>query len=167
MRTRLKRRAPTAPEAEGDALRYFGPDELSSFLELIDVLMIALPATPQTVGMIGSRELSRLGSAGLLVNVARGPIVKQADLYDALRRSIIAGAAIDVWYDESPAPGPDRRVYPYAKPFHQLPNIVLSPHRGASPLDDLPRWTGVVENISRFAEGRTDLLNQVDLDAGY
>lgn len=44
---------------------------------------------------------------------------------------------------------------------------MLSPQRGASPLDDLPRWTEVVENISRFADGRTDLLNQVDLDAGY
>ncbi len=114
----LKRHPQTLPEAGGDPLKCFGPEQSSAFLELIDVLMIALPATPETIGVIGSRELARLGRAGLLVNVARGPIVKQADLYDALQRSVIAGAAIDVWYEESPTPGPDGRVYPYAKPFH-------------------------------------------------
>ena len=79
----------------------------------------------------------------------------------------IAGAAIDVWYEYKPEPDVDNRKFPFHKGFHELDNIVLSPHRGASPMDDLERWNEVIENITRFCQGRTDFLNIVDLERGY
>lgn len=145
----------------------YTPDELNRFLENVDILMVAIPATDQTDGLIGADELELLGQNGLIVNVARGLVVEEKSLYSALKEQKIAGAAIDVWYDYSPEEDIDGRKYPYSYPFYQLDNVVLSPHRAASPFDDLRRWDEVIENIRRFAAGRDDYLNSVDLERGY
>ncbi|MBM3331779.1 hypothetical protein FJY68_08015 [candidate division WOR-3 bacterium] len=145
----------------------FEPTELDRFLQQVDVLIAALPETDDTRGLIQARELELLGPDGLVVNVGRGPVFDEEALYRALQQRTIRGAAIDVWYNYVPEPDPDGRRYPYRLPFHQLDNVVLSPHRAASPLDDLARWDEVMENIRRFAAGRTDFLNAVNLDLGY
>jgi len=59
------------------------------------------------------------------------------------------------------------RTSPYNCPFHELDNVVLSPHRAASPFRDLKRWDEVIENVSRFASGEDEFLNTVDTEAGY
>jgi phosphoglycerate dehydrogenase-like enzyme len=141
--------------------------ELNQFLDEADILMVAVPQTEETVGMIGARELQALGSDGLVVNVARGEVIKEKDLYEALSLGSIAGAAIDVWYEYRPDADEQGRNYPFHYPFHELDNVVLSPHRGASPMDDLERWDEVIENVKRLAQGRTDYLNIVDLERGY
>lgn len=158
----------TNPEDPPDLARY-APDGLADFLRAVDVLVVAVPLTAETEGLIGRDELALLGPEGLLVNVARGPVIDEAALYRALAGGAIAGAALDVWYDYRPEPDDRGRRYPYAPahPFHELPNVVLSPHRAASPFDDLGRWDEVIENIRRVADGRTDLLNLVDLERGY
>jgi phosphoglycerate dehydrogenase-like enzyme len=112
-------------------------------------------------------ELERLGSTGLLVNVARGKVVNEYDLYKALENNVIAGAAIDVWYNYHPNPDNEGRSYPFSYPFHKLNNVILSPHRAASPFDDLERWDEVIENIERFAEGSRQFMNIVDLEKEY
>ncbi len=145
----------------------FSSDELIEFLEYIDILFIAVPQTEKTEGLIGKAQLEALGSDSILVNIARGPVVDEASLYFALKDGIIAGAAIDVWYNYQPDYNEEGRKYPYSYPFHELENVVLSPHRGASPMNDLLRWNEVIENIRRFAEGRTDFLNIVDPERGY
>jgi len=147
--------------------RLFGPDSLHDFLRECDVLVIAVPLTDETKEMIGGRELELLGPTGLLVNVGRGEVVQEEPLFVALRDGVIAGAAIDVWYEYRPDPHANGRRYPYHFPFHELPNVVLSLHRAASPLDDLARWDEVIENICRASAGRTDFVNPVDLVAGY
>jgi phosphoglycerate dehydrogenase-like enzyme len=147
------------------AKRYTDTD-LHEFLDGIDTLMIAVPKTSRTEGMIGKPELELLGSDALLVNVGRGSVVDEEDLYSALKEKIIAGAAIDVWYDYSPTPDAEGRKYPFSYPFHELNNVVLSPHRAASPLNGLKRWDEVIENISRFTRGE-EPLNIVDLERGY
>lgn len=147
--------------------RVFGPYELHEFLRACDVLMIAVPLTNATSGMIGAEELDLLGHTGLLVNVGRGEVVREEPLYIALRDGVIAGAAIDVWYEYQPAEAADGRRHPYHFPFHELSNVVLSPHRAASPLDDLSRWDEVIENLRLASAGRTDFINLVDLEAGY
>jgi len=145
----------------------YRPDELGAFLDAVDTLVIAVPETAETTGIIDGAALGRLGPRGLVVNVARGPVVVEADLFAALRDGAIAGAALDVWYQYDPAPDTDGRRFPFHLPFHTLPNVVLSPHRAASPLDDLGRWDEVIENVWRIAAGRTDLRNEVDLTRGY
>lgn len=147
----------------------FTPSELDAFLDTVDTLIVAVPLTDETEGMIGAPELARLGSDGLLVHVGRGSVVDEAALYDALANATIGGAALDVWYEYRPEADTSGLKYPYGidHPFHDLDNVVLSPHRAASPFDDLARWDEVIENIRRVSEGRQDLLNIVDLERGY
>ena len=139
------------------------------FLREVDVLVVAVPLTAETDGMIGADQLLLLGDHGLLVNVARGAVVDERALYEALHSRTIAGAGLDVWYEYRPDETSDGRKYPYdgQYPFHELDNVVLSPHRAASPFDDLRRWDEVIENVRRVADGREDLLNLVDLERGY
>jgi phosphoglycerate dehydrogenase-like enzyme len=143
------------------------PHDLHPFLEEIDILIIAVPLTSLTRQLIGQRELELLGSDGLLVNVARGGIIDEPALFTALKEGVIAGAAIDAWYNYNPTPDGKGRKYPFSHPFHELPNVVLSPHRAASPLDDLTRWNEVIENIHRYAKGNREFLNVVDLAREY
>ena len=141
--------------------------ELNAFLKEIDVLMIAVPHTSLTSGLIKARELKLLGAKGLIINVARGDIINQEDLYNALKNRTILGAAIDLWYNYHPPANKRGLKYPYEFPFHNLDNIVLSPHRGYSPFSDLLRWDEVIENINRISQGRSDLINVVDLKEEY
>ncbi|MFW9960293.1 MAG: NAD(P)-dependent oxidoreductase [Candidatus Thorarchaeota archaeon] len=145
----------------------YSPDGLEDFLIEVDTLIVAVPETDETNGMIGYQELQLLGPSGLIVNIARGSVIDQKALYEALSNNIIAGAAIDVWYDYQPEEDSEGRKFPFQYPFHQLENVVLSPHRGASPMDDLKRWDEVIENLQRFSQGNDDFINVVDLDRGY
>jgi len=148
---------------------WFGPADLAAFLAAADVVVLALPLTEQTRGLIDAEGLARLGPHGLLVNVARGAIVDEGALYAALASGALGGAALDVWWDDAPTPDARGRRWPYdaaRHPFHALDNVVLSPHRAASPYDDLGRWDEVVANVRRLARGQP-LLNVVDLEAGY
>lgn len=148
--------------------REFGPDGLMDFMAASDILMTALPETPHTIGIVGASELAALGPDGLVVNVGRGPVIDEGALYHALHDGVVAGAAIDVWYDYRPEPDEQGRKYPWAPehPFHELTNIVLSPHRAASPIFAPGRWEEVLDLIKRNIEGR-ELVNVIDLEAGY
>lgn len=148
------------------AKRYV-PKDLHPFLDEIDILIIAVPLTSLTHHLIKKRELELLGSDGLLINVARGSIIDETSLFNALKNRIIAGAAIDAWYNYDPIPDRKGRKYPFSYPFHELQNVTLSPHRAASPLNDLTRWNEVIENIQRYAKGNKELLNVVDLAREY
>jgi len=147
--------------------RKYDPEQLHKFLQEIDILIAAVPQTSRTIGLIGKKELELMGPEGLLVNVARGSVVDENALYIALYERTIKGAAIDVWYDYRPEPDQKGHKFPFNYPFHTLDNIVLSPHRAASPFDDLKRWDEVVENISRFAAGSDQFINVVNLDNEY
>jgi len=142
-------------------------NQLHEFLENIDILIIAVPVTSSTEGIIKLKELELLGPQGLLVNVSRGEIIDERSLYYALKHQVITGAAIDVWYVKDPKKDKEGKKYPYNFPFHELENIVLSPHRGYSPFNDLLRWNEVIENITRMADGRDDFINVVDLKEEY
>ena len=142
-------------------------DELSQFLAKIDILIVAVPLTSKTEGLIKEKELELLGKEGLLVNIGRGPIIDEKSLYSALKKEKITGAAIDVWYNYQPEEDVDGKKYPTNCPFHELDNVILSPHRGASPMSDLKRWDEQIENIIRFANDRKDFINVVNLDEGY
>ncbi|MCK5037776.1 MAG: hypothetical protein KAS16_01640 [Thermoplasmata archaeon] len=145
----------------------FDDTQLHEFLKEIDILIIGLPQTTDTKALIGERELELLGPDGILINVSRGRIVDEEALFNALKDENIAGAGLDVWYEYRPEPDAEERKYPYSFPFHELDNIVMSPHRCYSPFDSLERWDEVVENIKKVDAGRTDFINIVDLKRGY
>lgn len=149
------------------AINQYDYSQLPSFLKEINTLIVAVPLTSLTEGMIKREELELLGEDGLLVNVSRGPVIDEASLYQALTEQIITGAAIDVWYNYRPEPDEEGRTFPSSKPFYELSNVVLSPHRGASPMNDLRRWNEVVENIRQFALNTRQFINLVDLEQEY
>ncbi|MEW1647208.1 hydroxyacid dehydrogenase [Streptomyces sp. NPDC091219] len=106
----------------GDGVRLTGLDEL---LATSDVVTLHLPKTPSTAGLIGARELSLMRSTAYLVNTARGGIVDETALLEALRAGRPAGAALDVFATEPPG----------ASPLLALPNVLGIPHLGAGTPD--------------------------------
>lgn len=100
-------------------------DRLSDLMTEADVVVVSAPLNERTAGMIGATELAALGSEGVLINVGRGPLVQQDALFEALSTGSLAGAAIDVWYDY---PSADGVGAPSQRPFHTLPNILMTPH---------------------------------------
>jgi len=95
--------------------------QLNEFLRAIDILIVSLPLTPKTKCLIGKRELELLGPDGLFLNVGRGALVDEESLYNALKDKVIAGAALDVWYNYTPIADEGGRTSPYNRPFHTAP----------------------------------------------
>ena len=90
-----------------------------------------------------------------LINVARGEIVEEDALYHALAQRTIAGAALDVWYRYPREPGP---TAPAARPFYELPNVLMTPHVSGATDGTLEGRTKLIaENIRRIACGETPL----------
>jgi phosphoglycerate dehydrogenase-like enzyme len=132
---------------------YCAGEELA-FLEGLDFLVVALPLTKVTEGLIGERELQALQSHAFVLNPARGPIIKEEALLRALREKWIAGAALDAHY-HYPMP-PDH-------PLWQFPNVIFSPHISGSSLSPnftVRLWDIFSNNLDRFASGQP-LLNEL------
>lgn len=136
--------------ADEHGLRWSGPtDRLAEALKESDVLVVSIPLDDTTTSLIGAAELDSLGPHGQVVNVARGPVVDEAALYEALKDRRIAGAAIDVWYQY---PGTDGRGEPSALPFGRLDNIIMTPHSSGVTAETFRgRALEIAENITRLS----------------
>ena len=149
------------------------PAEIAGFrnlqllLQRSRVLLITLPGTPETVGMIGAAEIANLPQGGILVNVGRGSIVDQAALYEALINGHLGAAGLDVWYNY-PQNESDRLHTPPADfPFGELDNVVLSPHRaGGGDEIETARMQHLAKLLNTLAQGE-EPENRVDIQAGY
>ncbi len=95
-----------------------------------DFVLISTPLVPATHGLIGAHELSLMKPTAYIINPARGHIIDETALYNALKNRTIAGAAIDTWYQypESPTDAPR----PSAHPFWELDNIIMVPHHSGA-----------------------------------
>lgn len=93
--------------------------DLSGLLRRSDIVSVHVPLTAETEGMLGAAEFAAMKKGSILLNVSRGPIVREDDLYEALAGGHIAGAGIDVWSEEPPDPD---------NPLLALDNIVAAPH---------------------------------------
>lgn len=138
-----------APEVEQGA-RYFA--SLDEMLPNTQILSLHLPASPGAAALIGKRELGMLPRGAILVNTARGSLVDENALIDALHRGHVAGAGLDVFHNE---PHFDKR-------FLELPQVFLTPHSGSATMqtrDDL--GLRGLDNIASVLEGRhpDDALN--------
>jgi len=102
------------------------PQDVDDLVAMSDAVVIACEHSSLTHGLIDSRRLASMRRTAVLVNVARGPIVDERALFDALKTSSIAGAAIDVWY-RYPEDGA-RDAKPSAYPFETLENVLMTPH---------------------------------------
>ena len=124
----VRRQLLPAPIADGVEL--FSTDQLASLLPETDVLICVLPQTPHTVGLIGAAQLGALPEQAIVVNVGRGPVIDEEALYHALQSGRLAGAGIDVWYTYPHGEEDRSHTLPSRFPFHELDNVVMSPHRG-------------------------------------
>jgi phosphoglycerate dehydrogenase-like enzyme len=136
---------------------------LRSLLPVADALILALPSTRETDGLIAASEIALLKPTCVLVNVGRGSTVDEEALYEALSDGRIFGAGLDVWY-AYPSRGSER---PSRFPFEELENVVMSPHRASDVYEnDALRAEHLLELLQEAAEGRP-MPNLVDKELGY
>jgi phosphoglycerate dehydrogenase-like enzyme len=95
------------------------------------VVVLAVPATPTTEGLLGAAEIRTLPQPAVVVNVARASVVDERALFERLQAGDLA-AGLDVWWTEATGDGPTTGIAASRYPFHTLPNVVLSPHRGGA-----------------------------------
>jgi phosphoglycerate dehydrogenase-like enzyme len=142
-------------------------EALHRLLPGADVLLICLPDTPETRGLIGERELGLLPARAVLVNVGRGPIVDEAALYHALRNGSLYAAGLDVWYRYPSDPESRSHTRPSAYPFHNLDNVVMSPHRAGRATEAQALRVDELAIMLNMAGRGEEMPNKVDLEAGY
>jgi len=128
--------------------------DLDRLLGESDYVLIAVPLADETRGLIDAARLAAMKPGGVIINVGRGQVVDEGALYTALADSRIGGAVIDVWYDYPDAADPNPPPSKY--PFHELDNIIMTPHFSAY-TDAMRerRWTTIAANIDRLARGET------------
>ena len=121
MRILITKRTPPPPELQRELeAEYIPLKDLSNFLQKSDVITIHVPLTPQTRHMIGAKEIQLMKDGAFLINTARGGIVDEKALLEALQSGKLGGAALDVYEDEPPK---DLKLM-------RLPNVVCTPHIG-------------------------------------
>lgn len=151
------RRHLTLPQPAGVA-DVLAPERLREGLAAADVVVLAVPRTEETRALIGPVELAVMKPTAILVNVARGRLIDDAALIDALKHGRVGGAALDAFQQEP---------LPSDHPFWDMPNVLISPHTAAFAGD---YWAPVVklflENLKRYKRGE-ELLNVVDKRKGY
>jgi phosphoglycerate dehydrogenase-like enzyme len=144
------RRNPAQPDPHRLAFLR-GPDALDEMLGRADYLAITLALTPETRGLIGRRRLALMKPTAVLVNVARAEVVDEEALYETLSRGGIRAAALDVWYRYPSGGAP---THPGNRPFHMLPNVLMTPHVSGWTEGMMEARAAVIaENVHRVARG--------------
>jgi phosphoglycerate dehydrogenase-like enzyme len=141
--------------------------DLDRALPSADFIFVFAPLTEKTRGLIGRAQFAVMKKTAILVHLSRGPVDDENALFEALKDRRIAGAALDVWYLYPQNLQESKNTQPGHRPFHELDNIVMSPHR-ASYTERMHReqWDDVVANIRRVSAGQP-VKNPIDLGAGY
>ena len=130
-----------------DAPSYVNEVELDELLESSDIVVLHCPLTPETRGLIGKSELEKMKKSAILVNVARGPVVDEKALVEALENGEIAGALVDV-FDKEPPLALDT-------PLLSAPNTLLTPHVAFATKESMSLRAEIVfDNLRAWMEGR-------------
>lgn len=139
-----------------DAL--YGEEGVDAVLEQSDYVVLALPATAKTAGLVSEAKFRKMKRNALFVNIGRGALVDQEALVKALNEGWIAGAALDVT-----APEP----LPRNSPLWSMSNVIITPHvSGDSPSNELRRKQIFLSNLELFIQGKA-LKNRVNFEQGY
>jgi phosphoglycerate dehydrogenase-like enzyme len=138
--------------------RIVSPAGLDAVLPLADYIVLASASTPETRHLLGREQLRLLRPDAILINIARGDLIDEPELIDALRERRLAAAGLDVF---------EREPLPPEHPLWQLDNVILSPHiAGFTPRYDDHMAALFVDNLRRYIDGEP-LLNLVDRTRGY
>jgi glyoxylate/hydroxypyruvate reductase A len=150
------RRSPGASEDGVDAV--YGPDGLETVLRESDFLVLCVPHTSQTVGMLDASKIASIKHGAVLINIARGSVIDEPALVEALRSGQLGGAALDVVAREPLAAD---------SPLWDMPNVLITPHSMSTGIDENERLTTLFcDNLRRYLAGQP-LHNVIDKVRGY
>ena len=136
----------------------YGPEQLMNVLPQADFVVLTVPLTQETRGMIGERELRAMKSSAYIVNIGRGGTIHQEALIQALHEGWIAGAGLDVFAAEP---------LPQDSPLWDMENVIITGHyAGMTPEYDNRALEILLENLDRYRTGQK-LFNIVDKKLGY
>ena len=156
MRVSAVKRDPTRGGELAD--RVYAPPQLHALLAETDFLVLAVPDTPENIGLMNEAAFQAMKPTAYLINIARGTLVNTDALMRALESGQIAGAALDVT---------DPEPLPPEHPLWQLPNVLITAHLGSATERFWKRSTDLLaENLRRYLAGEP-LLNPVDKGKGY
>lgn len=150
------RRDPTVGAPGVDTM--FGPDQLSDVLPRADFVVVTVPLTKATRGMIAEDELQAMKETAIIINVGRGGTIDEGALVEALREGWIAGAGLDVFETEP---------LPESSPLWELDGVIISSHyAGVTPHYHERALEVFLDNLKRYTAGKP-LRNVVDKERGY
>jgi len=145
-------------QQEPEVDRLYPMDQLHEVLQQSDYVVLAVPLTPETEGLIGESELRAMRRTAYLVNIARGKVIDEDALIRALREQWIAGAGLDVTAEEP---------LPSDSPLYAMPNVILTPHISGESVHYERRLAELfADNLRRYRAGQP-LRNQYDPARGY
>jgi len=145
-------------EIYGLTRRDFSKERLKDILSKSDFVIITVPLTPETEGLIGKDEIDSMKRDAYLINISRGKVIDEGALIDALRDKRIKGAVLDVFQEEP---------LPLNSPLWEMENVIVTPHiSGLSPFYMERAMKIFEENMHLYMEGK-ELINLVDLEKGY
>ncbi|MBU2644455.1 D-2-hydroxyacid dehydrogenase [bacterium] len=138
--------------------KMFGPNQLHDMLALCDWVVVAAAGTAETNGLIGEAELGVMKQNAVIINIARGSLIQEKALIQALQEKRIAGAGLDVFETEP---------LPADSPLWEMPNVIITPHVAGGTPYYIDRLVDIfVENLKRYQAGEP-LINVVDKTLGY
>jgi phosphoglycerate dehydrogenase-like enzyme len=121
-------------------------DRLPDLLRIVDDLVLALPLTPQTRGLIGAAEIAMMQRGARIVNVGRGELIDESAMIEALRSGHLGGAALDVFAEEP---------LPTTSPLWDMPNVIVTPHSSGATKSSARRADELfVENLGHYLHDR-------------
>ncbi|MCW5237834.1 2-hydroxyacid dehydrogenase [Verminephrobacter eiseniae] len=130
----------------------FTLEQLPAFMASADAIVVSLPLTQQTTGLVGAQALAAMRPEALILNVGRGPVIDEQALFDALSRRRIGGAIIDTWYRYPDAHQPECK--PAHLDFESLPNLLMTPHMSGWTAGTVRRrQETMADNIRRWMDG--------------
>ena len=146
-----------------DDMTYYPMAFLKELLGVVDYVFLCVPLTAETRGLFGAEQFAAMKETAILINTSRGEIVDEDALYATLEDKTIGGAAMDTWYNNPKNPFDTDCMPSLKNPFETLDNLVLSPHRAAMIVGELPHLEDAVMNINRTIDG-LEPLNVVSVE---
>ena len=158
LRVVAARRTAGAASESPDADAVYPPAGLRTLLGESDYVVLIVPLTPETAGLLGKAELAAMKPGAVLINIGRGQLVDEAALVESLQSGHLAGAALDVFAAEP---------LPKASPLWDLPNVLVTPHSMSTALDENEWLVDLFsDNLRRYLAGQP-LRNVFDRARGY
>ena len=148
------------PEDKPDYVRaLWGTDHLEELLKTADYVVVTVPYTEETEGMIGAKEIDMMRDGAMLVGISRGKIIDEKALARALQEGKLYAAALDVFAEEP---------LPEDSSLWDIDNLLITPHAAGGTQYEGERVIEILkENMRRFTEGDLPLRNQIDKEQGF